>query len=112
MCLDDKLSPSLDFFGVLLRLAGEKRGCLYGAFGLSVGPGVFCFSQKGPPRWGGADTTCVGKGQIRFCLFELSIGSQGVYVVQDTSLMHGDAFKLFTPGRVSSLRPVEDLKID
>ena len=70
--------------------------------------------REGAPRRGagGADTTCVGKGQIRFCLFELSIGSQGVYVVQDTSLMHGDAFKLFTPGRVSSLRPVEDLKID
>ena len=70
--------------------------------------------REGAPRRGagGADTTCVGKGQIRFCLFELSIGSQGVYVVQDTSLMHGDAFKLFTRGRVSNLRPVEDLTID
>ena len=51
--------------------------------------------MKGPPRRGGADTMYVAKGQTFFCVFELSIGNQGVHVVQDTSLMHGNAFKWF-----------------
>ena len=52
-------------------------------------------APKGPPRRGGADTMYVAKGQTFFCVFELSIGNQGVHVVQDTSLMHGNAFKWF-----------------